>query len=46
MIFTFVLMVLAGGIAYGLAKREDVWPVICLYWFVLTVKYAVELWSL
>ena len=42
--FNLLLCIIAGSVAYGLSKKEDVWPVICLYWFILTIKYIVEIW--
>lgn len=44
MIFSIALMVIAGAVAYGQWRKLPVWPLICIYWSLLTVKYAVELW--
>lgn len=40
-----ILMVIAGYVAANLAMGNGpVWPAITLYWAVLTVKNAVDLW--
>lgn len=44
-ILVLLLMVIAGYVAANLAAGNGpVWPAITAYWFVLTVKNAVDLW--
>lgn len=40
-----ILMVIAGYVWANLAMGNGpIWPAITMYWFVLTVKNAVDLW--
>ena len=41
-ILIFLLMVDAGYVAYGQVTRGNVWPFICAYWIILTVKNALD----
>lgn len=42
-----ILMVIAGYVWANLAMGNGpVWPAITMYWFVLTVKNAVDLWRM
>ena len=44
MIFSAMLMYIAGVICIVQMLKKNAWPLICFYWFVLTVKYGYELW--
>lgn len=37
-----LLMVIAAVVFCGLLLRQDMWAMICLYWFVLTVKNLID----
>jgi len=42
-----ILMAIAGYVAANLAAGNGpVWPAITMYWFVLTLKNAVDLWRM
>lgn len=42
-----ILMVIAGYVWANLAMGNGpIWPAITMYWFVLTVKNAVDLWRM
>ena len=43
--FVIALMAISGLVAIGQIMRWDMWRFNCLYWVVLAVKNAVELWS-
>lgn len=42
--FAFMLMYIAGLVFVFQVWKKNAWPLICLYWFILTVKYGYELW--
>lgn len=41
-IFQIALGIIAGIVAYGIYKKENMWQWIFAYWTLLTVKYIVE----
>lgn len=41
-IIILVLALLSAAVAVGLLEGWNVWPIICAYWCVLTVKNAVD----
>ena len=43
--FVFALMAISATVALGQIMRWNMWGFICLYWVVLAVKNAIELWS-
>ena len=43
MILQLILCLIAGTVAWGLYKRRNMWPLIVLYWVVLTVKCITDL---
>ena len=42
-ILIFLLMADAAWVAYGLLRKQNRWPWICLYWIILTLKNLVDL---
>ena len=42
----FALMIDAAIIAAGLIKRRNMWQFIVLYWIILTIKNAVDFFTL
>lgn len=38
----FLLMLDAAWVFYGLCRKRNMWPWICLYWAILTAKNAVD----
>ena len=41
-ILIFLLMVDAAWVAYGLARKRNMWRWIVAYWVVLTIKNVIE----
>ena len=41
-ILIILLMVDAGYVAYGQITHGNVWPFICAYWVILTVKNTID----
>ena len=42
-ILIFLLMADAAWVAYGLLRKQNRWPWICLYWITLTLENLVDL---
>ena len=40
--FQVILAVIAGIVAYGLYKKQNMWKWIVAYWVILTIKNIVE----
>lgn len=43
MIFQLLLCLIASIVTYGLYRKQNMWPLIVLYWSVLTLKCLTEL---
>ena len=41
-VLIFLLMFVSAHVAAGLLEHKDMWPWICVYWILLTVKNAVD----
>ena len=40
-----LLMADAAWVAYGIYRKKNRWPWICIYWVILTIKNLVDLVS-
>ena len=41
-LFVFLLMLDAFYVAVGLSRKKNMWPLIFLYWVLLTIKNAID----
>ena len=37
-----ILSMVALCIAYGVARRQNIWPIIAVYWLVVCIKWLVD----
>ena len=45
LIFVMVLIYIAARVAVGMCQKRSMWGWIAVYWVVLTLKNAADLWE-